>query len=217
MQFREGSGRLYHILAQNDHSYCCVCLKSRETFMPFASRLTAGFITALCFSSFAFASPPLVEDNTEELIDKIEETLSDHKVEIAKSTARLKRKMDSAKDSAGETLEGDLEVMADVLEDVFAEDGVFRDLTAMFSDFAKEMDVDTDDGKTTLSFGGTEVAQIQHKSSRDSEDSISISGLGRSFSMDRKTVVENGKSKTRIVIDMNGEDEIDLTLPTPNP
>jgi len=66
-----------------------------------------------------------------------------------------------------------------------------------------------------LKFDGTEVAQIQHKSSRDSEDKISISGLGKSFSLDRKTVVQNGKSKTRIVIDMNGEDEIDLTVPTP--
>lgn len=183
--------------------------------MPYSTRLTAGFITALCLSSFAFAAPPVVEDNTEELIDKIEETLSEHKVDLAKSTARLKRKMDSAKSTAGDTLEGDLDAMADVLEDVFSEDGVFRDMTAMFSDFAKEVDVDTDDGKTTLRFGGTEVAQIQHKSSRDSEDSVSISGLGKSFSMDRKTVVENGKSKTRIVIDINGDDEIDVTLPNP--
>ena len=184
--------------------------------MPYLTRLTAGFIAAVTLSSFAFAAPP-VEDNTEVLIEKVEEALSDHKVELAKSTARLKRKMEDVKDTAGESLEDDLEVMADVLEDVFAEEGVFRDLTAMFSDFAKEIDIDTDDGKTTVSFSGTEVAKIQHQSSRDSEDSVSISGLGKSFSMDRKTVVEDGKSKTRIVIDMDGQDEIDITLPTPNP
>jgi len=161
---------------------------------------------------FAF---PLVEDNTDILLEKLEEKLSDHTADLAKSTARLKRKMENAKDSAGETLDHDLEVMADVLEDVFAEEGVFRDLTALFSDFAKDIDVDTDNGKTTLRFDGTEVAQIKHKSSRDSEDSISISGLGKSFSLDRKTVVQNGKSKTRIIIDMNGDDEIDITLPTP--
>ncbi len=183
--------------------------------MPYSTRLTAGFITALCLSSFAVAAPPVTKDNSEVLMDKIEETLSEHKVGIAKSTARLKRKMEKAKSSAEGDIGEDLDVMADVLEEAFAKDGVFRDFAAMFSDIAKNIDVDTDDGKTVLRFDGTDVAQIQHKSSRDSEDSISISGLGKSFSMDRKTVVENGKSKTRIIIDMNGDDELDITLPTP--
>ncbi len=183
--------------------------------MPYSARFTAGVITAFCLSSFAFAAPPVVEDNSDILMEKIEEKLSDHTVDLAKSTARLKRKMEKAQKAAGESLDDDLEVMADVLEDVFADDGIFRDLSAMFSDFAKDIDVDTDGGKTTLKFGGTDVAQIQHKSSRDSEDSISISGLGKSFSMDRKTVVKNGKSKTRIIIDMNGDDEIDITVPNP--
>ena len=182
--------------------------------MLYIRRLTAGFMTSLCLSGFAFAAPP-VTDNTEVLMEKIEEKLSDHSGDLARSTARLKRKMDNIQESTEGDIGEDLEGLADVMEEVFAEDGVFRDLTAMFSAFAKDIDVDTDDGKTVLKFDGTEVAQIQHKSSRDSEDKISISGLGKSFSLDRKTVVQNGKSKTRIVIDMNGEDEIDLTVPTP--
>jgi len=165
--------------------------------MLYIRRLTAGFVTSLCLSGFAFAAPP-VTDNTEVLMEKIEEKLSDHSGDLARSTARLKRKMDNIQKSTEGDIGEDLEGLADVMEEVFAED-----------------DVDTDDGKTVLKFDGTEVAQIQHKSSRDSEDKISISGLGKSFSLDRKTVVQNGKSKTRIVIDMNGEDEIDLTVPTP--
>jgi len=183
--------------------------------MPYFTRFAAGFVAALCLSSFAVAAPPVTDDNSEVLMDKIEEKLSDHKVDIAKSTARLKRKFEKTQESTDGDIGEELEVLADVMEEVFTEDGLFRDLTALFSDFAKDIDVDTDDGKTTLKFDGTEVAQISHKSSRDSEDNISISGLGKTFSMDRKTVVENGKSKTRIVIDMNGEDEVDITLPNP--
>ena len=182
--------------------------------MPIFTRFTAGLATALCLSVSAYAAPP-VEDNTEVLIEKLEDKLSDHEVEIAKSTARLKRKMESAKESSDGDFGEDLEIFADVLEEAFAKDGVFRDLAAMFSDFAKDIDVDTDNGKTVLKFDGTEVAQIEHKTSRDSEDRVSISGLGKSLTLDRKTVVQNGKSKTRIIIDMDGADEIDITVPNP--
>jgi len=182
--------------------------------MPYFTRFTTGIITALCMSTFAVAAPP-VEDNTEVLLEKLEDKMSEHQVELAKSTSRLKRKMEKVQDSAGESFGDDLEGIADVMEEVFAEEGVFREFATLFTEFAKEIDVDTDDGKTVLKFDGTEVAQIQHKSSRDSEDHMSISGLGKSLTFDRKTVVENGKSKTRIVIDMDGKDEIDITLPTP--
>jgi len=181
--------------------------------MPYFTRFSAGFITALCLSSFAFAAPPVAEDNTEVLLEKLEEKLSDHSADLAKSTARLKRTMEKAQKSAGDDIGDELEVLADVMEEAFAEDGIFRDLTSLFSDFAEDIDVDTDDGKTVLRFDGAEVAKIQHSSSRDSEDHMSISGLGKSLTFDRKTVVQNGKSKTRIVIDLDGQDEIDITLP----
>jgi len=67
--------------------------------------------------------------------------------------------------------------------------------------------------QTVLSFDGAEVGKIEHNSSRDSEDTISISGLGKSLSLDRQTIIKDGKSKTRIVIEMDGADEIDITLP----
>lgn len=182
--------------------------------MPYSIRFSTGFIAAICLSTAAFAAPPEAEDNSQVLIEKIEEKLSDHSVDLAKSTARLKRKMEKAKSSTEGNIGDELDVMADVLEEAFSKDGVFRDLAALVTDVAKDIDVDTNGGKTTLSFDGARVAQIQHSSSRDSEDNISISGLGKSFSMDRKTVVENGKSKTRIIIDLNGDDELDITLPS---
>ena len=83
----------------------------------------------------------------------------------------------------------------------------------MFADIAEDIDVDTDDGQTVLRFDGTEVGKIEHGKSRDSEDMISISGLGKSLTLDRQTIIKDGKSKTRIVIEMDGADEIDITLP----
>ena len=101
----------------------------------------------------------------------------------------------------------------DVMEEAFSDDGLFRDLAAMFSDFAKDIEVESEDGQTVLLFDGAKVGDIQRKKSRDSEDSFSISGLGKSLTLDRETIVKDGTSRTRIIIDVDGGDEIDITLP----
>ncbi len=176
-------------------------------------KVSLPLLLATCVAGSAFAAPPSVDPEAEILMEKIEDKLSDHKLDIAKSSARLKRKLDKGQANAGGDVGEDIEVMMDVLEEAFAEDGLFRDLTAMFADFAKDVDVDTDGGTTTLSFDGAIIGEIQREKSRDSEDRVSIYGLGKYLTLDRETIVKNGKSKTHIVIDMDGEDEIDITLP----
>lgn len=180
--------------------------------MPSPTQFSITLITALCLTGTAFAAPPTM-DNADVLAEKIEDKLSDHKVDIAKSSARLKRKLDNAQSDADGDVSEEIDVMMDVLEEAFADDGLFRNLATMFSDIAEDIDIDTDNGTTTLSFDGATVGQIEHEKSRDSEDRISIVGLGKYFTLDRETIVEDGKTKTRIVIDMDGEDEIDITLP----
>lgn len=177
------------------------------------TKFSLSLILATCLAGSAIAAPPALDPEAEILIDKIEDKLSDHTVDIAKSTARLKRKIEKNQAKSSGNATDDIEVMMDVMEEAFAEDGLFRDLAAMFVDLAEDLDVDTDGGTTTLSFDGAKIGQIERKKSRDSEDSFSISGLGRNLSVDRETIVKDGKSKTRIVIDMDGEDEIDITLP----
>jgi len=178
-------------------------------------RFPASFLAALMLSSAAFAAPPVAEDNSDILAEKLEDKLLGHEGDLARSAARLKRKMNKIernKSSSGD-IAGEFDALADVMQEVFAEDGLFRDLTALFSDLAQDIEIDTDNGETVLSFDGTEVGKIEHSKSRDSEDSLSISGLGKSLTLDRQTIVEDGKSKTRIVIEMDGADEIDITLP----
>jgi len=175
-------------------------------------------LTTFFLCGAAFAHPPSHDKNadTDVLMEKIEDKLSDHKVDIAKSTAKMKRKLEKSKVGADGDVMEDLEVVMDVMEEAFSDDGLFRTMAAMFGDFAEDLDIDTDDGKTVLMFDGEKVGQIEHKKSRDNEDSISISGLGKYLTFDRETIVEDGKSKTRIVIDMDGEDELDITLPDLN-
>lgn len=181
--------------------------------MPHSLSLPVTFIAALCFSTSVFAAPPEGGSDADILSEKIEDKLSEHKLEIAKSSARLKRKLDKGHAKAEGDISEEVEVVFDVVEEAFSEGGLFRDLAAMFSDFAEDIDFETEDGQTVLLFDGAKVGEIQRQKSRDSEDRFSISGLGKNLSIDREKIVKDGKSKTRIIIDMNGEDEFDITLP----
>jgi len=152
----------------------------------------------------------------EELTDKLNEKLSKHRVKIAKSMSKVKRGLDKNGNKSDGDFADEMETVADALEDVFAEDGLFRDLTVMMSDFAGDVDLESNDGVTVLKFDGSTLGKIERKKSRNSEDSLSISGLGQNLTLDRETVIEDGKSKTRIVIEMEGGDGIDITLPGSN-
>lgn len=181
--------------------------------------------TAMICPTAAFAHPDKPEAGSEttvelstldpdgELSDKIDAKLSEHKLRIAKSSARLKRNLDKKQAAADGDVSEEIEAVADLLEDVFAKDGLFRDLTALVSDFAKDVEVDKQNGKTVLRFDGATVGQIETRKSRDNDDRLSISGLGKNLTLDRETIVKDGKSKTRIVIEMDGEDSVDITFP----
>jgi len=181
--------------------------------MPHPFYLAVSFLAALGLSTSVVAEPPEGAADAEILSEKIDEKLSEHKIEIAKSTARLKRKLDKGQAKADGDISEEIEVVIDVMEEAFSEDGLFRDLAAMFSDLAEDIDVETEDGQTVLLFDGAKVGEIQRQKSRESEDRFSISGLGKNLTIDRETIVKDGKSKTRIIIDMDGEDEIEITLP----
>jgi len=161
----------------------------------------------------------ILEDDTisgEELTEKLDDKLSKHRVRIAKSMSKVKRNLDKNKSESDGDFAEEMGTVAETLEDIFAEDGLFKDLTIMMSDFASDFDVESNDGVTVLKFDGATIGQIARKKSRNSEDSLSISGLGQNLTLDRETVIEDGKSKTRIVIEMEGGDEIDITLPGSN-
>ena len=102
-----------------------------------------------------------------------------------------------------------------------------RDFTAMLadSDLASEMTdaleelkgslkIDTDsDGATAFFFDGEEMLRFKRDQEIDNDDRLSISGLGRNLTVERKTTKKDGKTRTRIVIEMDGGEELDIDLP----
>ena len=177
--------------------------------MTHTIRFSLTLLAGVCLACPVFAEPP--QDNTEAeiLAEKIENKLSEHKVGIAKSSSRFKRKLETGLSKSDDDVSENIEVAMDVLEDAFSEDGLFRNLAYMMGDFAESIEMDSEGDDTTISFEGAKIVQVKRKKTQNSDDQIEISGLGKNLTINREEIVEDGKSKTRIVIGM----EIDGKLP----
>ena len=174
---------------------------------PWMKFTTAAAMAAL-LSGHAFAAPPMdtaqdvaktVEPDV--LTDELTARLQSRAPEIGQSLARIKRDLDAAGGSAGETTEA----VADALEEAFSEGGALRELGSVFSGIIEDVDVETANGGTELRFDGAPVLRLEKRKVRDSEDELNLFGLGRAMKFKRETVTVDGKTKSRIVIEIDEE------------
>ena len=106
----------------------------------------------------------------------------------------------------------ELKEAARELEQAIQESDAISELADMVAAFASNVEVKKDGEGATLLFDGEKLMTIAREKSRDSEDRLAISGLGKNLTVERETVVEDGESKTRIVIEMDGTDEVEIEL-----
>ena len=100
------------------------------------------------------------------------------------------------------------------LEEALQDSDVITDLADMLAGFAANVEVERDEADgTALRFDGRELLRLNRDKTRNSEDRLSITGLGRNMTLERETVVVDGQSKTRIVIEMDGGDDVQIELP----
>lgn len=100
------------------------------------------------------------------------------------------------------------------MEDALRDTEVFSDMAELLAEFAANVEVRKgDETGTALMFDGAEM--LRFKMDRDStrDEALSITGLGRNLTVERETIVEDGRSRTRIVIEMDGGEDLDIELP----
>ena len=104
--------------------------------------------------------------------------------------------------------------MAKDLEAAIAESGVLSDMARMLSDLAEEVEIERgESGGTALRIAGEEMLRFKLDRNRSVDEALSITGLGRNLTVERETIVEDGKTRTRIVIEMDGGEDVELALP----
>lgn len=199
----------------------------------------AAGVTALLGASLAFAHPhdeeaPHTSDTKVKIIKKMvkddtesktqDETFESH---FDEHRARLKSRMEKVEskhkraiekysknfDFKGEDLLSNPESLREAarsLEGIIAESGLISNLADMLADLAEDVEItDSEDG-TSLKFDGKEIGRF--KAERDSDDSVEIETLGRNMTLEKETYMKDGKKKTRIIIEMDGGDDVEVEV-----
>lgn len=91
---------------------------------------------------------------------------------------------------------------------------ITEEIISSVSEFADKIEVERDEEHgTAVFFNDDEMVRVKRMRKKVDDDALHISGLGRNLTLERETIIEDGKTRTRIVIEMDGGDEIDIRLP----
>ncbi len=146
----------------------------------------------------------------EEFSKKMSERLGVHGEKMEKSFERAKLKSEFLRDGAQiESLE-DMRDAARAVEGVLADSGFLSSFADLVIDMAEDFEVETNEDGLSLNFDGKRLGRV--KLDKERNDSFDIEGFGRNLKIDRETVRTNGKAKTRIVIELDGEDDFEVSI-----
>lgn len=136
---------------------------------------------------------------------------------IEKHSRKLERAFDEAKSKNDFLSEGreinsanDLRDAAEALEDLMADFGLVSGLADMMLSLAEDFDIETSDEGLSLSFDGDRIGRVKMKRDKHTDSSFDIEGFGRNMTIEKEVIKRGGKTKTRIVIEVDGDEEFDI-------
>lgn len=169
--------------------------------------LTAAYIP----SSFAADHPhkPPGEESaaTEAAKESFAAKLKDRLSDYDEMEANLK-----ANEPEGETAEKRIRVykfksgdemreMSKDVEEMIVESGMLSNLADMLADFAEDIEVEKGEKSFSLRFDGDTLGEVN----QDEEDRVVLKSMDKEMTVEKETYLKDGETRTRIVIDMNGD------------
>lgn len=106
----------------------------------------------------------------------------------------------------------DLRDAARAIEGLISESGVISNFADMMLDLAEDFDVEAGDGGLSLKFDGERIGRVKVKRDKHTESSLDVEGFGRNMTIEKEVIKRDGKTKTRIVIEVDGDEEFDIDL-----
>lgn len=96
--------------------------------------------------------------------------------------------------------------------DALIESDLITSLTETLEGLAARVEVEKGEGNgTALWLDGDEVVRFNRD--RTIDDALTVTGLGQNLSIARETLIEGGKTRTRIVIEMDGGTDVKINVP----
>jgi len=159
-------------------------------------------------------------DDTDILSEELEQHFEAHSAEIKKKIERADKQRQRAVKKYSKSVDIDnLDVLNDPdslrglarsLETLLADSGVISNYTDIIVDIIEDVEIVDGDKGLSLNFDGKTLGRIQVDGIED--DIIGMEALGRNMTVEKEVITENGKTKTRIVIEMDGGEDIDIDV-----
>lgn len=164
------------------------------------------FRSVLCATAALsmFATPALAQDR-----DAPEERET-----VGQIIDRMLRETEGSRKELAERGRDAAETAAETAEEAITESDIVASMSDLMRELSDKLEVERGEGNgTALLFDGEEWLRFRRELDREIDDRVTISGLGRNLSVERETVTKNGKTKTRIVIEMDGGEQLEIDLP----
>jgi hypothetical protein len=204
----------------------------KKLILPFAILALSGTALAHPHDDDAAKEKPKAEKSWpyfgKKVVKKIERDESDSlsasdfaermEKRMEKHSEKLERSLDKAKQRHAFKFKGDIDSADDIrevaraLEDAMADSGILSSLADMMVDLAEDFDIENTEDGLTLKFDGDKIGRVKMGRNHHNEDRFDLEGFGRNLTIDKEVITENGKTKTRIVIEMDGDEEVEIDL-----
>ena len=159
------------------------------------------------------------EKHAEELREAIDDAKDESRIIIK----RMERRDDHDKDAHNnnKTKTSSQSRRIDIIEDpdalretakdiqnMFAESGLLENLANMVISLAEDIEItETGDGMS-LAFDGKKIGSFE----QDGDDALSIESFGKNTRIEKEVFMENGKKKTRIVIETDADSDVEYDI-----
>ena len=145
-----------------------------------------------------------------EFADRLETRFGKHSEKLERALKEAENKNDFMKGGRDIKSGEDLREAARAIEDVISESGLISGLADMVLELADDFDVETSDGGVSLKFDGERIGRVKVKRDKHTESAFDVEGFGRNMTVEKEVIKRNGKTKTRIVIEVDGDEEFDI-------
>jgi len=147
---------------------------------------------------------------------RLEKRFEKHADKIEKSFKEAEAKNDFISKNREIKNTDDLREAARAIEDLISESGVISSFADMMLDLAEDFDLETTDEGLSLKFDGDRIGRVKVKRDKHTESSLDVEGFGRNMTIEKEVIKRDGKTKTRIVIEVDGDEEFDIDLKPKN-
>lgn len=151
-----------------------------------------------------------------EFAERLEKRFEKHSQKLERSFKEAELNAEFMKQGREIKSAEDIREAARAIEDLISESGVISNFADMMLDLADDFDMENSDDGLSLKFDGERIGRVKLRRDKHTDSSLDLEGFGRNMTVEKDVIKRNGKTKTRIVIEVDGDEEFDIDLKSKN-